>query len=316
MTDSALHWEALRKQSLKSDEFRFVGISHVVFPETKTQGLGPSTDPFTEFGNDPFVAWSLASHAPTRLQIAKNTRSTHLTSLSRLSASQSLAPLLDVHVEEGAELDHIVLLESSSELDFFPRVRVRVSAGGKANLFFVQKCRGHAQLRAEVVLSGEAAQAHIASVLKGQGSSRFEHGIRVKHLAPGTSTQMDSLALLTDAAHAVFRGQLEIAQTAPFSKAFEKSRALLLSPDAQFDVLPQLWIATSEVQCSHGASVSSFADEEKFYLATRGIPERESERILSAGLLTQSLSSISCTEHRLRAEEFLDIHSLREEEGW
>ncbi len=316
MNDRVLPWEVLRKQGLRSDEFRFVGISEVVFPVIDSDTQLKVVDPFSEFGNDPFISWSLTSQAPTRIQAEKGSRITKLTTLRRFNPSDSIAPVVDVHVEVDAALDYIVLLDSGDSLDFFPRIRVFVDQNAKANLFFVQKCSGHSQLRVEVLLKGAGAKAQIASILKGSKQGRFEHGIRVQHLAPDTTTQMDSLALLNDSAHATFRGQLEIAKAAPFSKAFEKSRALLLSSDAQFDVLPQLWIATSEVQCSHGASVSSFADDEKFYLATRGIPEHESEAILCAGLLKEGLSNISCTEHRLRAEEFLGVHSYSTEESW
>jgi Fe-S cluster assembly scaffold protein SufB len=316
MTTEAPAWEILRKQALRTDEFRFVGIRDVKFPALVGGAQDPKENAYPQFGGDPFVSWAQAAGCVQVLNIGDGSSDTKISILNRNSEADPLTPLLDVRVGEGAMLDHIVLIDSKAELDFFPRVRVQLQSGAKAKVYFVQKCSGHAQLRVEAELLGENAQIQVTSILSGDQACRFEHGIRVRHLAPHTTTQMDSLALLQDSAHAIFRGQLEIERSAPHSRAFEKSRALLLSESATFDVLPQLWIATDEVQCSHGASVSSFAEDEKFYLSTRGVSEQESETMLRAGLLRQALSTISCTQHRFTAEEFLGVQRLNSEDQW
>ena len=78
----------------------------------------------------------------------------------------------------------------------------------------------------------------------------------IHHTAPGgCSTQMFKAAV-TDTAHAVFQGKIEVAPGAAKSDARQNSRNLLLSERAVADSKPELIINTDDVMCSHGSATN------------------------------------------------------------
>ena len=72
-------------------------------------------------------------------------------------------------------------------------------------------------------------------------------------------------------AHGVFNESVQVPRLAQGTDAAQLSRHLLLSSRARVDTKPELEIVADDVRCSHGATVSSLADEELFYLQSRGI---------------------------------------------
>jgi Fe-S cluster assembly protein SufD len=113
------------------------------------------------------------------------------------------------------------------------------------------------------------------------------------HVAPHTESDLLFKAALTDRAHLVWNGVVEIRPTASQSAANQTSRNLLLSDQAGASPTPILEIAAYDVQrCSHGASVGPLDEEQLFYLQSRGIPPDEAERMLVEGFFAEVLERV------------------------
>jgi Fe-S cluster assembly protein SufD len=84
-----------------------------------------------------------------------------------------------------------------------------------------------------------------------------------------------------------------VEENAQHTDAYQTNRNLLLSNEAEADSLPGLEILANEVKCSHGATTSRIDPQELFYLRSRGITEKEAEKLIAVGFLNESLDHIS-----------------------
>jgi Fe-S cluster assembly scaffold protein SufB len=99
-------------------------------------------------------------------------------------------------------------------------------------------------------------------------------------------------ALVDDQAHSVFNGSVQVPRLAQGTDAAQLSRHLLLSSRARVDTKPELEIVADDVRCSHGATVSSLADDELFYLQSRGIDRDRASSLLMRGFCAQIVASL------------------------
>jgi Fe-S cluster assembly protein SufD len=64
---------------------------------------------------------------------------------------------------------------------------------------------------------------------------------------------------------------------------FQKSSALILSPDARCDSVPGLEIEADDVRCTHAATAGRVDEEEIFYCMCRGMTEYEAMHMIVEG---------------------------------
>lgn len=113
------------------------------------------------------------------------------------------------------------------------------------------------------------------------------------HVASHTESHVLIRALLGGEANFAYRGQLKVEKQAIATVADQEARALLLSPSARFQAVPSLEIRPSEVRCSHKASSAPVDENALFFLASRGIEEKEAVKILEAGFVQQAFETLS-----------------------
>ena len=88
--------------------------------------------------------------------------------------------------------------------------------------------------------------------------------------------------------------------------AYQTNRNLLLSDKAEADSLPGLEILANDVKCSHGATTSRIDPQELFYLNSRGIAEKEAEKLIALGFLSEPIHAIKNESARELALNCLD----------
>ena len=92
---------------------------------------------------------------------------------------------------------------------------------------------------------------------------------------------------------AVYQGKILVRPDAQKTDGNQLSQTLLLSPNAEIDVKPELEIHADDVKCSHGATVGRLDADALFFLRARGIPEREARALLIQGFIGGVLDQIA-----------------------
>jgi Fe-S cluster assembly protein SufD len=149
-----------------------------------------------------------------------------------------------------------------------------------------------------VRLSGENSEAHLNGLYYGTGTSLIDNHILVDHLVANCQSNQLYKGILDEEATGVFNGKIFVKQDAQKTNAFQSSKAILLSDEANINSKPQLEIFADDVKCSHGAAIGQLSDDEIFYLLARGISKADAKSILTYAFASQIINCIAIDELR------------------
>lgn len=212
---------------------------------------------------DVYTAWQLANMemSPVRIIWVKPGQ--------ELNVSLAAGGLDWLFIGQGAKVtidqslvDEAVLV---SRLFVWQEERSHMSfIGLRANLTFLNE-------KIEVHLAGSEATTKVTHLTYGQDQAQTDIGVQVFHQAPRTRSNLFARAAAADQTRAIYRGLIDVDQSALATEGYQSARCLLLSRKAVIDALPELAIRTNDVRCSHGVTTTHLNDLSLFYLRSRGL---------------------------------------------
>ena len=222
-----------------------------------------------------------------------------------------VAGLVEVHLAPGARLKYVQVENLGKTSDFFIRQKVICAENSHAEVVPVYVGGKKGQLRHDAHLNGKGAHVALKGAARGRNEQHFDFWLNALHATECTSSHLDFWFVMADKARAVFNGLLDIKKTGLQTDAYQKSRSLLLSDKATVHTIPKLLIATDQVQCSHGASVSTLNPDQVYYLQSRGMQRTDAERMIVRGFTQPVLDLIPIDAVFERAElEFSKIEEV------
>jgi Fe-S cluster assembly protein SufD len=210
-------------------------------------------------------------------------RGARLTLVERLLGSEDGAgashAVMDVHVAEGARLEHVRIGQDGGLSTSLVSVRVGRSAYYGSHVVTIAGRISRTAL--EVSLEGEGAETALVGVYLARGTDHLDHHLRVDHRVPHCTSHMRYHGVIDGKATAVFDGITVVHRDAQGTSAHQENRNLLLSELATVHTKPHLEIDADDVKCSHGTTVGSLDEQALFYMQARGIPEDTARAILT-----------------------------------
>ena len=141
-------------------------------------------------------------------------------------------------------------------------------------------------------LEGDNARLTANGVLLGNGRRHVDTRLGIEHIARDTACELVWRGVGADRSRVVFHGGIHIRQGADGTDARLSNKNLLLSDNAEIDTQPVLVIDADEVQAAHGATVGQLDDNALFYLRSRGLPQQQAQRLLSAAFCHEPLRAL------------------------
>lgn len=136
-----------------------------------------------------------------------------------------------------------------------------------------------------IQLVGEGARGEILSVAFAGQDQHQDAGAKVIHAAPNTSSRITSKSISKDNGRASYRGLAKIHKQATNSKISVECDALLIGENARSDTYPTMEIDNDQVRVEHEARVSKVAEEQLFYLTSRGLTEDDARLLIVNGFM-------------------------------
>ncbi len=136
-----------------------------------------------------------------------------------------------------------------------------------------------------IQLLGEGAKGEILTVAFAGIDQHQDAGAKVIHAAPNTSSRITSKSISKDNGRASYRGLVKIYKNAVNCKVSVECDALLIGEQARSDTYPTMEIDNDEVRVEHEARVSKVAEEQLFYLTSRGLTEDEARLLIVNGFM-------------------------------
>ena len=122
----------------------------------------------------------------------------------------------------------------------------------------------------------------IAFAGKGQHQ---DAGAKMVHCAPHTSSRIVSKSISKSGGRASYRGLVRVNRDAKECRSNVVCDALILDPQSRSDTYPYIEVEEDQVSIEHEASVSKIAEEQLFYLMSRGLSEAEASSMIVTGFI-------------------------------
>jgi Fe-S cluster assembly protein SufD len=148
------------------------------------------------------------------------------------------------------------------------------------------------------------------SLTVADSTQEFDQRTLQEHQSADTFSDLLFKNALYDKAKTIFAGLIRVDPNAHRTDAYQKVRNLLLSDQAESNSLPGLEILADQVRCSHGATTGEIEPEELFYLNSRGIPKKDSLRLITHGFLNEILDRLPDAQMRSHFQTLLSSRLL------
>ena len=235
----------------------------------------------------------LVSQPRTLILAGKNSRARILESHVSLCGGVYLTnAVTEIVLDEGALIEHQKLQRESERAFHVGTTHVRQNHGSRFLSFSADLGGKLVRNNLTIDLNAERAECELNGLYLVSGDQHVDNTTLIDHPKPyGTSRQLYK-GLVSGKGRAVFFGKIFVHKDAQHTDASQTNKNLLLSESAVVDTRPQLEILNNDVKCTHGAAVGQLDEGAIFYLKTRGIGDKEAQRLLSYGFAMEVLDCV------------------------
>ena len=136
-----------------------------------------------------------------------------------------------------------------------------------------------------VYLMGPKATGEVLSVAYAGPGQHQDTGAKMVHAAPETSSKIVSKSISKDGGITTYRGLVRIEEGATNCKSHVQCDALILDDKSESKTFPYMEVGERDAQVGHEATVSKIADEQLFYLMSRGLTQEQAMGMVVNGFI-------------------------------
>ncbi|MCP4447110.1 MAG: Fe-S cluster assembly protein SufD [Myxococcales bacterium] len=222
------------------------------------------------------------------------------TYLSRAGQEDVCTAVTEVHLANGAKLDHLRVMEGDEGSTHLGTLAVLQERNSKYTSRSVAVGGKLSRLEIDARMSGPGAECHLDGMYHAVGSEHVAHHTLITHADSHCTSTEEYRGIVDDRAHAVFDGIINVDQGTKGTSAHQQNHNLLLSDTATINTKPHLEIDSDDLTASHGATIGSVDPDHLFFLRARGIDENHARSILTFSFVRSILDRIECEPVRDR----------------
>lgn len=143
------------------------------------------------------------------------------------------------------------------------------------------------------LVQGEKAELHLNGLDVLDGKTEIYHHTVTEHWVPNAISDQTYKGILDESSKSEFNSLVFVAKGADGTDSHQLHKTLLLSDDAHVWTRPQLQINADDVKCAHGSAVGQLAEDQLFYLASRGLSQGLAKSLLTYGFAEDVIQKIS-----------------------
>lgn len=196
----------------------------------------------------------------------------------------------DITVPAGETYREIFTFDQADGTDL-RRLRVKVEAGARCEIFAVSAGSQYARLEVEVTLASKSHFEFGGVTLGGESTTR-EFVTRTIHGQPDATSNQTVRAVHWGKGTGNFLGRIDVVRDAQRTDAAQDFKALLLERGASANAVPQLEIFADDVKCAHGATVGQLDEQARFYMAARGLSPDTARKLLVRAFLADAFATL------------------------
>jgi len=263
----------------------------------------------------PGVGLAHLTHVVVWLEEGSSATYVHETASPDEEGGQTLhAGIVEIRVGENARLQFVELQSWGNHVWNFTHERARVEQDGTLDWVFGAIGSHLTKNFSDLDLAGRGATGRMSGFYFADGIQHLDHDTQQNHLGPSTTSDLLYKGALQDQSRSVWQGMIYVAPGAMKTDGYQANRNLVLSPKARADSIPGLEILADDVRCTHGATVGKIDPELLFYLRSRGISQKEAERLVVEGFFDPIMQRIPFEGVRERFQQAIQDKMYQEKD--
>ncbi|MDY6966134.1 MAG: SufD family Fe-S cluster assembly protein [Halobacteriota archaeon] len=197
----------------------------------------------------------------------------------------------EFYVKKNAKITFTMIHNWGKDMDVRPRTGIIIEDGGTfiSNYICMEPLRS-LQLYPTAHCTGTNSRVSFQSILYASEKTKMDVGSRAILKGKNSKTEIISRAISRDNAEIIARGHL--VGESPDVKGHIECRGLILSEGSRIHAIPELEAKTQNLELSHEAAVGKIAEEEVFYLMSRGLSEDEATSMIVRGFLNVDITGL------------------------
>ena len=136
-----------------------------------------------------------------------------------------------------------------------------------------------------VYMVGPKASGEVLSVAYAGPGQHQDAGAKMVHAAPETTSKIVSKSISKDGGRTSYRGLVRVEDDAYGCKSHVQCDALILDENSTSDTFPYMEVGARDAVVGHEATVSKVADEQLFYLMSRGLSQEQAMGMIVNGFI-------------------------------
>lgn len=195
--------------------------------------------------------------------------------------------VVEVVVQESAHVGYTTIQNWSNNVFNLVTKRAKVHAEGHMKWIDGNFGSRLTMTYPSVILAGAKASGDVLSVAYAGKGQHQDTGAKMMHAAPETTSKVVNKFVCSDDGRTSHRGLIHVAKGAHGCKSLVERHALLLDEDSVSDMHPHQAIRSPDAIIGHEETVSTVADEQLFYLMSRGLSEAQAMGMIVNGFIEQ-----------------------------
>ncbi len=193
--------------------------------------------------------------------------------------------VVEILVKESARITYTTIQNWSNNVYNLVTKRAKVEAEGHMEWIDGNIGSRLTMKYPAVVMVGPKASGEVLSVAYAGPDQHQDAGAKMTHAAPETTSKIVSKSISNGGGRTSYRGLVRVEDDAYGCRSHVQCDALILDEDSVSDTYPYMEVGTRDAEIGHEATVSKVADEQLFYLMSRGLTQEQAMGMIVNGFI-------------------------------
>ena len=214
--------------------------------------------------------------------------------------------LFKIETEKNSKVNIIVINTLSSKTTNFFTFDANCKEDSKLNINIIDFGGDKSITKYHAKLIGDRAENNLNTIYLGTKTQEFDFNYIIDMYGKESKCKIDVQGALKDKAIKNFKGTIDFKEGCTKANGDENEFCMLLSPKAKSKALPMLLCHEDDVIGSHSSATGKADDKALFYIESRGISERDAQKLLVRAKFNKIIDRIKDEGIRNHIEREID----------
>ncbi len=203
----------------------------------------------------------------------------------------------NIQVNENIDITINVVFENKKDVN--NTLQIEVLKNAKVHINNIDITTSNTNVQYNINLKEQQALVNFNNIVISNNKKSI-YKIHMNNQAENSKANIFQKAICKNNGYSLLEAIGKIDENCKNTENFQESRILLLDNSSYAQTSPLLLINNNEVLAGHKASISRVDEEQMYYLQTRAISKKESEKLLVKAFLKEVTDQIKIDDEKLQ----------------